>query len=79
MNRKWNASNACNLSIKNRPQWTVIHENGLCSQESGTTAILTFAQCFPNKYTCNSGHCISIDSRCDIGMYLEISKCICSR
>jgi hypothetical protein len=40
--------------------WEVTTENGLCDQQIGHVTELTFSQCYPNKYTCNSGHCIPL-------------------
>ena len=27
--------------------------------------MLTFSDCHPNKFTCNSGHCIELKNKCD--------------
>ena len=40
--------------------WIVGSENGLCQKEAGSIVVLTFSACYPNKYTCNSGHCIPL-------------------
>ena len=40
--------------------WIVGSDNSLCQMESGTEMVLTFSACYPNKYTCNSGHCIPL-------------------
>ena len=41
-------------------KWMVATENGLCKMRSGLVTELTFSQCYPEKYTCNSGHCIAL-------------------
>ena len=38
--------------------WSVMMENGICKLNPSETHELTFTNCFPNKYTCDSGHCI---------------------
>ena len=40
--------------------WIVGSDGGLCGHEVGYESVLTFSACYPNKYTCNSGHCIPL-------------------
>ena len=35
------------------------------------TAKLTLSACYPGMYTCDSGHCVPIDQRCDIDFDCE--------
>ena len=41
-------------------QWVVADKSGLCKLPMGSVTDLTLSSCFPNKYTCNSGHCIPL-------------------
>ena len=47
-------------------EWRITTENGLCQLPEKSTKWLTFSQCFPGKFTCNSGHCIPLSDRCNI-------------
>ena len=38
--------------------WQLGTENSLCGKKAGHVMKLTFSTCYPNKYTCDSGHCI---------------------
>ena len=40
--------------------WVVGSQHGLCQVPIGNTVKLTFSNCYPNKYTCDSGHCIPL-------------------
>ena len=40
--------------------WSVMSENAICKLNTSQTHELTFTTCFPNKYTCDSGHCIPL-------------------
>ena len=40
--------------------WSVMSENALCNLNTSETHELTFTTCFPDKYTCDSGHCIPL-------------------
>ena len=52
-------------------EWTVIADRALCEKESMETAKLTLSACYPGMYTCDSGHCVPIDQRCDIDFDCE--------
>ena len=41
-------------------QWTVASENGFCQSPWGDAVTLTFSTCYPDKFTCKSGHCIPL-------------------
>ena len=38
---------------------------GVCGLKNGEEHTLTFSDCHPDKFTCDSGHCISLDQKCD--------------
>ena len=46
-------------------EWTLEADNAHCGHTAGHISRLTFSDCFPNKYTCNSGHCIPLSNKCD--------------
>ena len=46
-------------------KWVTGSENALCGRLEGYTTEMTFSKCYPNKYTCNSGHCINLHQKCD--------------
>ena len=37
----------------------------MCAKPEGFITELTFSQCYPNKYTCNSGYCVPLHQRCN--------------
>ena len=41
-------------------EWIVGDKSGLCKLPVDSKIELTFSACYPNKYTCNSGHCIAL-------------------
>ena len=45
--------------------WKTGSKNSWCSKPEGFTTDLTFSQCYPNKYTCDSGYCIPLHQRCN--------------
>ena len=45
--------------------WRVGSEGSICGLAEGELRELTFSRCFPNKYTCDSGDCIPLSSKCD--------------
>ena len=45
--------------------WKTASEDALCGKKSGFEKKLTFSQCYPNKYTCNSGDCIPLHQKCN--------------
>ena len=46
--------------------WKTGAKNALCDLPSGSVAPLTFSYCYPDKFTCNSGHCKPLTDRCNI-------------
>ena len=36
-----------------------------CGKKEGEVSELTLSTCFPGKYTCDSGHCIELSSKCN--------------
>ena len=38
---------------------------GICGLQNGANHILTLSDCHPNKFTCDSGHCIELEKKCD--------------
>ena len=48
--------------------WKIKKDYAYCNKKSGwfNRVNLTFSQCYPNKFTCGSGHCISLEDRCSI-------------
>ena len=45
--------------------WEFKSDGTFCNEKSGHKAKLTFSQCYLNKFTCKSGHCIPLDYRCN--------------
>ena len=45
--------------------WESKNDGAFCNEKSGHKAKLTFSQCYLNKFTCKSGHCIPLDYRCN--------------
>ena len=45
--------------------WTSKKDGAFCNEKSEHIAKLTFTQCYPGKFTCDSGHCIPIEDRCN--------------
>ena len=46
-------------------KWQTGSANSLCYKKAGYVSEMTFSICFPNKYTCNSGHCIELHKKCN--------------
>ena len=40
--------------------WIVGSEKGMCQIPKGKAVKLTFCTCYPDKFTCKSGHCIPL-------------------
>ena len=38
--------------------WKSENKGALCGKPYGTITKLTLSTCYPNKYSCDSGHCI---------------------
>ena len=47
-------------------EWKLKKDDALCDQEKGYKRRLTLSQCYPDKFTCNSGHCIPLEDRCNV-------------
>ena len=45
--------------------WEFKSDGTFCNEKSGHKAKLTFSQCYLDKFTCKSGHCIPLDYRCN--------------
>ena len=65
----WNPKFVLELNNINFPigshDWTSKENYALCNQFKGYSKRLTFSQCFPDKFTCTSGHCIDLKNRCN--------------
>ena len=51
-----------------RHQWKVQNNDtqfGICGLENGGFHLLTFSDCHPEKFTCNSGQCVELKQKCD--------------
>ena len=44
---------------------TLDSDLAICGKKEGEVAELTLSTCFPGKYTCDSGHCIELSSKCN--------------
>ena len=57
------------LSENNYPigrfKWEVASPESLCSVAKGETKQLALSNCYPSKFTCDSGRCIDLSERCD--------------
>ena len=51
--------------------WKTGSANSLCGSFKGTVTELSFSQCYPNKYTCNSGHCVPLHQKCNTEINCE--------
>ena len=40
--------------------WEVTQDNAICKLRQNQTLELTISQCYPDKYTCNNGDCITL-------------------
>ena len=47
-------------------EWILKQDNAYCNKQKGYVVKLTFSQCYPNKFTCSSGHCVALKDRCNI-------------
>ena len=47
-------------------EWELGADDALCHQLKGYKQILTLSQCYPDKFTCSSGHCIPLEDRCNV-------------
>ena len=46
----------------------------ICKHKTGNSIQLTFSQCYPGKFTCDSGQCVPLEERCNIEMNCEDQK-----
>ena len=51
--------------------WETGTENSLCRYPAGYVTPMTISRCFPNKYTCDSGHCIELHQKCNTEINCE--------
>ena len=47
-------------------EWIIMENHALCNKDKGHKKKLILTQCYPDKFTCGSGHCIPLENRCDI-------------
>ena len=48
-----------------RYNWEASSPGGLCDVGQGQMIPLALSNCYPNKFTCDSGRCIDLSERCD--------------
>ena len=46
-------------------EWISKEDFALCNELSSYSKSLTLSQCYPDKFTCRSGHCIDLADRCN--------------
>ena len=46
--------------------WEVKQDYSFCQQLKGYITTLSLSQCYPDKFTCTSGHCIHLEDKCNI-------------
>ena len=51
--------------------WQVGAEGGICLLHKGDVHEMTLSRCFSNQYTCDSGNCIILSSKCDTNIDCE--------
>ena len=49
-----------------RQVWKFAHEKTVCNHGIEDGIVLSFSQCYPGKFTCQSGQCVPLEERCDI-------------
>ena len=49
-----------------RQNWKMVEGKTFCNHEIGNYIPLTISQCYPGKFTCDSGQCIPLEDRCNI-------------
>ena len=73
-NARWSAKSADNvnfiaftisLQIFGTTSWTLINDSNLCPDSHHTTKTITFSFCSDDEFTCDDGHCVDLDLRCD--------------
>ena len=55
-----------------RQKWNLVQgKKTICNYQIENPTQLTFSQCYPNKFTCDSGQCIPLDKHCNIELNCE--------
>ena len=54
-----------------RKKWNLAEGATFCNHNIGDFIELTFSQCYPDKFTCDSGQCIPLVDRCNIELNCE--------
>ena len=54
-----------------RQKWNHIQGKTICKDDTGNSILLTFSQCHPGKFSCDSGQCIPLEERCNIELNCE--------
>ena len=54
-----------------RKIWNLNKGKSFCNNKIGDSVELTFSQCYPDKFTCDSGQCIPLEERCNIELNCE--------
>ena len=54
-----------NSQIFGTTSWTLINDSNLCPDSKHTTKMITFSFCSDDEFTCDEGHCVNLDLRCD--------------
>ena len=52
-------------------EWIIMENYALCNKDKGYIKELTLTQCYPDKFTCGSGHCIPLENKCDVKYQCE--------
>ena len=52
-------------------RWRTLQEKSVCNHKAGDDIQLTLSQCYPGKFTCDSGQCIPLQQRCNIELNCE--------
>ena len=60
--------------VMGRQKWNPAQGKTICKHKTGNFIQLTFSQCYPGKFTCDSGQCVPLDERCNIEMNCEDQK-----
>lgn len=54
-----------------RFEWMITSGGFVCDNPKNTPMNLTMSNCYPNQFTCDSGHCIPLPERCDTVLTCE--------
>ena len=54
-----------------RQKWSLVKRETICKFETGNSIQLTFSQCYPGKFSCDSGQCVPLKERCNIELNCE--------